>query len=331
MEDEATGDRFLVYATDKAARLEIRFQGETLWMTQAQIADLFGRDRTVITKHISNILEEAELDEASSVQKLHTTQGRPAIIYNLDMVISVGYRVSSAQATLFRRWATSVLVQYAKKGFVVDAKRLKSAENTSRIAELREIIRDIRSDEANLFRELMAICALCQDYDGSSEAARKFFQHTQAKLVNAVVSMTPAEVIHDRVDSAKLNMGLQSWAHENIRKADVSISKNYLAEQEISELNRLTDILLSIFEDQADLGRLVMMQDARDLLDGQLKSLGRAVLSGGGQISTDKAKAKAEGEYTKWDAARRTERHRLADEGIAKLLAEAKALPRRPK
>lgn len=120
MEDEETGDRFLVYASDKAARLEIRFQGETLWMTQAQIADLFGRDRTVITKHISNILEEAELDEASSVQKLHTTQGRPATIYNLDMVISVGYRVSSAQATLFRRWATGVLVQYAKKGFVVD-------------------------------------------------------------------------------------------------------------------------------------------------------------------------------------------------------------------
>lgn len=180
MEDEETGDRFLVYASDKAARLEIRFQGETLWMTQAQIADLFGRDRTVITKHISNILEEAELDEASSVQKLHTTQGRPATIYNLDMVISVGYRVSSAQATLFRRWATGVLVQYAKKGFVVDTRRLKSAENASRIAELREII-----------RELKAICALCQDYDGSTEKARTFFQYTQAKPVNAVVSMTP--------------------------------------------------------------------------------------------------------------------------------------------
>ena len=134
MEDEATGDRFLVYASDKAARLEIRFQGETLWMTRAQIADLFGRGRTVITKHISNILEEADLEEASSVQKLHTTQGRPATIYSLDMVISVGYRVSSTQATLFRRWATSVLVQYAKKGFVVDAKRLRAADNASRIA-----------------------------------------------------------------------------------------------------------------------------------------------------------------------------------------------------
>ena len=331
MEDEATGDRFLVYASDKGARLEIRFQGETLWMTQAQIADLFGRDVATVSRHIRNILEEGELDEATSLQKTQTTQGRPATIYSLDMVISVGYRVSSTQATLFRRWATGVLVQFAKKGFVVDTRRLKTAENASRIAELREIIRDIRSDEANLYRELKKICALCQDYDGSTEAARKFFQQTQAKLVNAVVSMTPSEVIHDRADSDQPNMGLQSWAHDNIRKADVTVSKNYLAEQEIRELNRLTDILLSIFEDQADLGRLVTMQDARDLLDGQLKSLGRVVLKGGGQISSDTAKAKAEAEYTKWAALRKAERHRLADEGIAKLLSEAKALPRNRK
>ncbi len=328
MEDSATGDRFLVYASDKAARLEIRFQGETLWMTQAQIADLFGRDVGTVSRHIKNILDEGELDEATSLQKTQTTHGRPAVLYSLDMVISVGYRVSSAQATLFRRWATSVLVQYAKKGFVVDTQRLKSAENTSRIAELREIIRDIRSDEANLYRELMAICALCQDYESSAEGARKFFQQTQAKLVNAVVSMTPAEVIYDRADSGAPNMGLQSWAHDNIRKADVTVSKNYLAAQEIRELNRLTDILPSIFEDQADFGRLVMMQDARDLLDGQLKSLGRAVLKDGGQVYADKAKAKAKGEYAKWDAVRKAERHRLADEGIAKLLAEAKALLR---
>ena len=328
VEDQATGDRFLVYASDKGARLEIRFEGETLWMTQSQIAELFGRDRTSITKHISNILEEGELDDESSVQKLHTTQGRPAIIYSLDMVISVGYRVSSAQATLFRRWATSVLVQYAKKGFVVDAQRLKSAENASRIAELRGIIRDIRSDESNLYRELQAICALCQDYDGKSETARRFFQRTQAKLVNAVVSLTPAEVIHDRADSRQPDMGLQSWSHGNIRKADVAVSKNYLSETELRELNRLTDILLSIFEDQADLGRLVTMQDARDLLDGQLKGLGRVVLTDGGSVSADKAREKAEAEYGKWDAARKAERHSLADQGIAELAKAAKALSR---
>ena len=186
VEDEATGDRFLVYGTEKGLRLDIRYEGETLWMTQAQIAELFGRDRTTITRHINNILEEGELDEATYVQKVHLSLGRPTTLYNLDMVISVGYRVSSVQATIFRRWATGILVQFAKKGFVVDALRLKQPENADRVAELREIIRDIRSDEANVYRELKKICAMCQDYDGATEAAREFYQRTQAKLVYAV-------------------------------------------------------------------------------------------------------------------------------------------------
>ncbi len=150
VEDPETGDRFLVYGTDKGLQFDIRYEGETLWMTQAQIGQLFGRDVSTISRHIANVLDEGELDEATSLQKLQTTMGRPATLYNLDMVISVGYRVSSAQATLFRRWATSVLVQFARKGFVVDSRRLKQPENADRVAELREIIRDIRSDEANV-------------------------------------------------------------------------------------------------------------------------------------------------------------------------------------
>jgi hypothetical protein len=170
-EDSTTGDRFLVYGTSKGLKLDIRFEGETLWMTQAQIGDLFGRDVSSISRHITNIFEEGELDEPTSLQKVQTTAGRPAVIYNLDVIISVGYRVSSTQATLFRRWATGVLVQYAKRGFVVDSPRLKLPENHDRIAELREIIRDIRSDEANIYRELRQICSMCQDYDGTTEAA----------------------------------------------------------------------------------------------------------------------------------------------------------------
>ena len=137
------------------------------------------------------------------------------------MVISVGYRVSSAQATQFRRWATGVLVQFARKGFVIDAPRLKQPATADRIAELREIIRDIRSDEANLYAELRSICALCQDYDGATEAARIFYQRTQAKLVYAVVSETPSEIVASRADHSAENMGLQSWPGDNIRKADV--------------------------------------------------------------------------------------------------------------
>jgi hypothetical protein len=148
-------------------------------MTQAQIGQLFGRDQSVMSRHISNILEEGELTEEGNMQKVHITSStRPVTLYSLDMVISVGYRVSSAQATVFRRWATGILVQFAKKGFVVDAPRLKQPENADRVAELREIIRDIRSDEANIYWELRLICSLCQDYDNTTEAAREFYQRT---------------------------------------------------------------------------------------------------------------------------------------------------------
>lgn len=152
VEDPATGDCFLVYDTEKGPRLDIRYEGETLRMTQAQIAQLFGRDQSVISRHIRSILEEGGLEEESNMQKMHIARStKPVTLHNLDMIISVGYRVSSAQATVFRRWATATLVQFAKKGFVVDASRLKQPEAVDRVAELREIIRDIRSDEANVY------------------------------------------------------------------------------------------------------------------------------------------------------------------------------------
>jgi len=283
VEDAGTGDRFLVYDTEKGLRLDIRYAGETLWMTQAQMGELFGRDQSVIFRHINNIIEEGELAEESNMQKMHNARSsRPVALYSLDMVISVGYRVSSAQATVFRRWATGVLVQFAKKGFVVDAPRLKQPDSVDRVAELREIIRDIRSDEANVYRELRRICALCQDYDGTTDAARAFYQRTQAKLVYAVTSHTPAEIVVSRADPTSPTMGLTIWQNDNIRETDVSVSKNYLTETEIRELNRLTTILLDIFDDQLDMGRLVVMSDAQMLLDQQLQQLGRVVLRDGG-------------------------------------------------
>jgi hypothetical protein len=327
--DAATGHRFLVYGTAKGMRLDVQFDGDSLWMTQAQIAQVFGRDVATISRHISNILEEGELPEDTSLRKMQTSVGRPAAIYSLDMVISVGYRVSSVQATVFRRWATGILVQYARKGFVVDSVRLKQPENADRIAELREIIRDIRADEANVYRELKKICAMCQDYDGTAAAAQVFFQQTQAKLVYAVTSQTPAEVIHDRADGLADAMGLRTWPHDNIRKADATVSKNYLTEAEIRELNRLTGILLDIFEDQLDLGRLVVMADARTLLDDQLGRLGRAVLQSGGRISAEAAKAKASAQYDVWKAREARLRHEAADANLKALAGEAKKLPKR--
>jgi len=266
------------------------------------------------------------------MQKVHIAgSAKPVAIYSLDMVISVGYRVSSRQGTLFRRWATGILVQFASKGFVVDAPRLKQPDNADRVAELKEIVRDIRSDEANVYRELRRICALCQDYDGSSEAARAFFQRTRAKLVYAVTSQTPAEIVAGRADHMAENMGLRSWRGETIRKADVSVSKNYLGESEIRELNRLTTILLDIFEDQLDLGRLVVMDDARQLLDRQLAGLGRTVLRDGGSVGADAARRMAEGQYARFVDTQKQLEYRAADERIDALAREARNLPSKPR
>ena len=335
VEDAETGDRFLIYGSDKGLQLDIRYEGDTLWMTQAQIAELFGVDRSVVTKHLANVYAEDELDPEATSAKIAQvrTEGSRKVSrqiehYNLDAVISVGYRVSSKQATLFRRWATGILVQFATKGFVVDARRLKQPENIDRVAELREIIRDIRSDEANVYRELKRICAMCQDYDGTTETARGFYQRTQAKLIYAVTSHTPSEIVADRADHQAPDMGLRTWAHDNIRKTDVTVSKNYLGEAEIRELNRLTTILLDIFEDQLDIGRLVVMNDAEALLDDQLGNLGRTVLRDGGSIAADKARRIAEREYTQFKAIRKENRHADADATMAGLVSEAKKLPR---
>lgn len=325
-EDESTGTRFVIYGGSSGTHLEIQYQGEQLWMTQAQIADLFGRSVSVVSRHISGILEEGELDE-SNLHKMQIASSKPVTLYNLDMVISVGYRVSSKQATLFRRWATQTLVQFATKGFVIDAPRLKLPENRDRVAELKEIIRDIRSDEANVYRELRQICRMCQDYDGNSDVWLEFYRNTQAKLIFAVCSNTPAEIVKNRADSREPDMGLRTWVNENIRKSDVTVSKNYLGEMEVRELNRLTTILLDIFEDQLDQGRLTMMAEATALLHNQLKGLGRLVLQSGGRVTAAAAKAHAEKEYEKYKAQLAVKRHAEADKIIAEIKGEAKTLP----
>jgi len=328
-EDEATGDRFLIYNSDAGLRVEVRYEGDELWMTQAQIAELYGRDVSVISRHINKIIADGEIGEEAYLHDMQiSTGGRPVSLYGLDMVIAVGFKVSSPRAAQFRRWATDTLIQFATKGFVIDAPRLKRPENRDRIRELKEIIRDIRSDEANVYRELRTICAMCQDYDGQSEECREFYRNTQAKLIYAVCSNTPAEVLKHRADSREPNMGLQTWPNENIRKADAVVSKNYLAEAEIKELNRLTTILLDILEDQMDLGRLKLMAEASALLDEQLRTLGRSVLSRGGRVSMADARAHAEGEYEKFKAKLTAQRHAEADRTIAEIKATMKALPK---
>lgn len=318
--EDDSGDRFLIYGAHDGARVEIRFDGDALWMSQAQIAQLFGRDVSVISRHIAAIFEEGELDEAADLHfvQIKGPSDRTVRAYSLDMVISVGYRVSSAQATLFRRWATGVLIRFATRGFVVDAERMKTGGEQDRIRELREIIRDIRSEEANLYAEIRRICSLCQDYDPKSEAWRNFYRNTQAKLCFAVTGHTPAEVLMTRADSTAPDMGLQTWKGERISAADVTVAKNFLAQAEVQELNRLTDLLLTIFEDQLETGRLTTMVEAASLLDRQLKGLGRMVLSDGGRISKDDADRHAKAAYKHFDAERKSlEKARIEQEYVA--------------
>ena len=296
IEDAETGNRFVAYTNKDGVALELRFDGEEPWFTQKDLAVLYGVDVRTTNEHIQNFLDDEELDESTIrnfriVRQEGNRQVERSIQhYGLDVAFYVGYRVNSAEGKLFRRWATNMLVELATIGFVVDQRRLKGGENANRIRELREIIQDIRSEEANLYGELRNICAMCQDYDQTSKAANKFYQHMQAKLIHAVVSQTPAQLISSRANADHANMGLQTWSGDRITQSDVTVGKNYLAQRELKELNRLTSILLDIFEDQLEIGRLTLMTECTALLDEQLKGLGRPVLLKPGPPSSTAAK-----------------------------------------
>lgn len=335
VEDATTGDRLLIYGTEKGVRIELRYEGETLWMTQSQLAELFGVSRQSVNAHLNNIYDDEELEREATCKEILQVRdeggrevNRKTLIHNLDAIIAVGYRVSSKQATLFRRWATDKLVQFATKGFVIDAEHLKAPDARDRLAELREIIRDIRSDEANVYRELRSICAMCSDYDPRSPKWHEFYAHTQAKFMWAVTTHTPAEMIISRAKADHENMGLRTWKGERVTQADVDVAKNYLVEAEIKELNRLTTILLDIFEDQLDLGRISTMAEVETLLDSQLQSLGRNVLRSGGLVKAAEAKAHAIEQYKQFNAKRRAIRHAQADAALSQLKQQERLLPK---
>jgi hypothetical protein len=334
-EDAETGDHFLIYGTDRGIKVELRYAGETLWATQDQMAEMFGVNVPNISRHLKNIFAEGELDPGATVSKMERVaregarQVRRTIeIYNLNAIVSVGYRVSSKQGTMFRIWATDTLVQFATKGFVIDAERLKHPEEQDRVRELREIIRDIRSDEANVYREVRRICAMCRDYDEKSASWRDFYARMQAKLMWAVTSQTPAMILVERANAAAEDMGLRTWTKDAIRQQDALVAKNYLAGSEIRELNRVTTILLDIFEDQLDIGKLKTMVDVEQTLERQLKGLNRPVLAHGGSVKSTAAERHAKEQYRVFDEKRRARRHAEADAQMAELIRSEKTLPK---
>lgn len=331
IEDAETQDRFVLYAQPNGINLELRFEGDEPWATQKQMAELFGVTQQNVAYHIREIDASGELEGADPVYKeiLYTAADGKRYntkIYSLDMILSVGHRINSKQGVMFRRWSRQIERQYLLKGFVIDSPRLKGKPD--RVTELRIIIRDIRGDEANVYAELRRICSMCSDYNPSSGQARDFYARMQAKLYWATVARTGAELLRERVNASADNCGLQTWEGDRVLQDDVLNAKNTLASRELEELNRVTDILLSVFEDQLDVGRLTTMADADRLLDEQLAQLGRAVLAHGGSVSSDQAKTYARAQYKLFDTYRKTLEKTLRHAEIAELRNAGKTLPK---
>lgn len=305
---------FIIYSTgNNKVNIQILAdkENETIWLNQKQIADIFEVDRTSITKHIKNILKDGELKEISVSAKIsHTADDGKKYLttfYNLDMIIAVGYRINSVKATQFRQWATSTLKEYIIKGFVLDDERLKQGNNVFNkdyFKELLERIRAIRASEKLFYEKVRELFALSVDYDKTSQTAKNFFANIQNKLEYAVTKKTSAEIIKERADHTKPNMGLMTWSGSDRGKepikSDVAVAKNYLYEDELNGLNRLTGMLLDYAENQAEQGKVIQMKDWDIKVDNFLIFNGYEILKGFGKFSADNAKAKAELEYTKF-------------------------------
>lgn len=296
---------------DGNVNIEILVQDETLWMPQSRIAELFGVDRTVITKHLRNIFKEGELDESSVCAKIAHTASDGKVyktkFYNLDAILSVGYRVNSRQATMFRIFASQILKEYLIKGFAMNDERLKNPNNIfgkDYFDEQLERIRDIRSSERRFYQKITDIYSQCSaDYDVNAVETKQFFATVQNKLHYAATKHTAAEIVYERADSTKQNMGLTFWKNApdgNIRKNDVSIAKNYLQENEIKELNEIVTMYLDYAERQARRGIVMYMKDWVERLDAFLQFNEAELLQDKGKVTHEIAKAFAENEFEKF-------------------------------
>lgn len=302
MEDMNSRGEIVVYqSADGLVQLDVHLENETVWLSKAQMADLFQRDRTVIGRHIANVFSEEELDEKSNVQKVHVANAdRPVDFYSLDVVISVGYRVKSKRGTQFRQWASAILKEYIRKGYAMDDERLKGTGGGNYWKELLARIRDIRSSEKVLYRQVLDLYATSIDYDPRSEESIRFFQIVQNKLHFAAHGHTAAEVIYERADAEQPFMGLRSFAGDHPMLRDVSIAKNYLDETELLVLNNLVSGYFDLAEINAIEHTPMYMRDYVQQLDAVLSSGGRKLLAGAGSVSHKQALDKATAEYRKY-------------------------------
>ena len=295
-------DDFIVLfkTEDEKISVDVRFDEETVWLTLDQMAALFERDKSTISRHIKNVFDEGELYRKSVVANYATTAADDKTYqvdyFNLDVIISVGYRVKSQRGTQFRQWATKRLNEYIRKGFTLDDERLKNGGGRY-FRELLQRIRDIRSSERNLWQQVTDIYATSIDYDPRSDMTREFFATVQNKMHYAAHKHTAAEVIFERVDNQKPMVGMTNFKGSYITKEDVRIAKNYLSELELQRLNLLTEGFLGYAELQALDGKPMSMRDWKEFLDKQLSMLNQNILVGSGKISHKQAVEKAEKEF----------------------------------
>ncbi len=295
----------LMYTTeDGLTKIEATFENDTVWLSIDQMAELFQRDRSVIGKHVRNIFKEGELNKESVWAKFAYTaaDGKEYNVdyYNLDVIISVGYRVKSLRGTQFRIWATSILKEYIRKGFALDDDRLKRLGGGNYFDELLSRIRDIRSSEKVFWRKVLEIYATSIDYNPNAEESILFFKQVQNKMHWAAHKHTAAEIVFARADSEKENMGLTSWEGKQIKKSDSEIAKNYLNDQELDALNKIVSAYLDIAEVRALNHEPMYMKDWLETIDDYLKMTRREILTTKGSISHKQAIEKAHAEYDKY-------------------------------
>lgn len=300
--------QFLLYQTpDGDSRIEVKLQSDTVWLSLDQMAELFQRNKSTISRHIKNVLEDGELQEEATIANFATVQNegtrkveRVIAFYNLDMIISVGYRVHSYRGVQFRIWATKVLKEYIVKGFAMNDDLLKRAGGGNYFDELLARIRDIRSSEKVFYRKVLEIYALSIDYDPRVEMTQKFFKTVQNKMHYSVHGHTAAEIIYERADAEKDFMGLTTWSGAMPTKPEAEIAKNYLTHEEVKSLNRIVSLYLDFAEMQAEEHRPMYMKDWINILDDFLRISRKDILTHAGKISAKLAKEKADQEYDKF-------------------------------
>ena len=304
---EEKNNKIIIYnAEDGQTKIDVRLEDDTVWLSQAQMADLFQKDRKTITEHIQNVFKEGELTEDSVCRKFqHTaadTKKYNVNFYNLDVIISVGYRVSSLRGTQFRIWATQKLKEYIIKGFVMDDERLaKGGVRKTYFEEWEERIRKIRTSEANFYQKVRDVFATSADYNPKLDYAKNFFSTVQNKFHYAITGLTAAEIVSKRIDSAKANMGLTNWKGEVITREQAEVAKNYLEELELKRLNLLVEQFLSFAELQSIEKRVMYMEDWIKKLDDFLILNDKEILDHSGNVSHKDMEKKVRGELEKFN------------------------------